>query len=53
MLSYACTSLISETIKLLGGIKERITKDLNGDNVPQLEITEVAVVHCYTVNNEC
>ena len=39
-------------MKLLGSTKNKITKDKNGENVPQLEITEVALVHCNIVNND-
>ena len=41
-----------ETIKLLGSTKRKITKDENGENVPYLEITEVVLTHCNTVNND-
>ena len=41
-----------ETIKLLGSTEIKITKDKNGENVPHLEITEVVLVHCDTVNND-
>ena len=41
-----------ETMKLLGGTKSKITKDKNGENVPHLEMTEVVLVHCNTVNND-
>ena len=40
-----------ETMKLLGNNKSKNTKDKNGENVPMLEITEVVLVHCNTVNN--
>ena len=30
----------------------KINKDKNGENVPPLEITEVALVHCDIVNND-
>ena len=30
-----------ETMKLLGSTKNKINRDKNGENVPQLEITEV------------
>ena len=33
--------LIPETMKLFGSTKSKITKDKNGENVPQLDITEV------------
>ena len=42
---------ITETIKLLGSTKSKITKDENGENVPHLEITEGVLVHCNIVNN--
>ena len=37
-------------MKLLGSNKSKITKDKNGDNVPNLEITEVVLVHCNIAN---
>ena len=39
-------------MKLLRSTKNKITKDKNGENVPHLEITEVALVHCIIVNND-
>ena len=39
-------------MKLLGGIENKITKDKNGENVPHLEITEVALLYCNIVNND-
>ena len=44
--------LTSETMKLLGSTKKKITKDENGKNVSHLEITEVVLVHCNTVNDD-
>ena len=41
----------SETMKLQGITKSRITKHKNGDKVPRLEITEVALIQCNVVNN--
>ena len=38
-------------MKLLGSVKSNITKDGNGGKVPNLEITEVVLVHCNIVNN--
>ena len=38
-------------MKLLGSIKSKITKDENGENVPYLEITEVALMCCNFVDN--
>ena len=43
---------MSETIKLLGSTKSKITKGENGKNVPHLETTEVILVHCNIVNND-
>ena len=49
---YSLELLTSETIKLLGSTKNKITKDKNGENVPHLEITEVVLIHCNIVNND-
>ena len=38
-------------MKLLESTENKITKDKNRENVPQLEITEVVLVHCNIVNN--
>ena len=38
-------------MKLLGSTENNITKDKNGENVSHLEITEVVLFHCNTVNN--
>ena len=40
-------------MKLLVNTKSKITKDENGENVPNLEIPEVILVHCNIVNNDC
>ena len=37
---------------LLGSTENKIANDKNGENVPHLEITEVALVHCNIVNND-
>ena len=39
-------------MKLLGSPENKITKDKNGENVPHLEIKEVLLVRCITVNND-
>ena len=39
-------------MKLLGNTEAGKTKDKNGDNVPQLEITEEILVHCNVVHNQ-
>ena len=41
-----------ETMKLLGNTKSKINKDKNGENVPQLEITEVVLIHCNIAKND-
>ena len=38
-------------MKLLGSTKSNITEDKNGENVPNLEIAEVLLVHCNIVDN--
>ena len=38
-------------MKLLGSTENKITKDNNGESVPHLEITKVALSHCNIVNN--
>ena len=40
-----------ETMISLGSLKSKITKGTNGKNVPNLEITEVVLVHCNIVKN--
>ena len=49
---YYLELLTSETMKLLGSTESKITKDENGNNVPNIEITEVVLVHCNIVNND-
>ena len=39
-------------MKLLGSTENKITKDKNGENVPDLESKEVVLVHCNIVNND-
>ena len=39
-------------MKLLESNESKITKDKNGENIPHLEITEVALVHCNIANND-
>ena len=38
-------------MKLIGSTKSKITKDKNGENVPDLEITEVVLVRCDIISN--
>ena len=43
---YYLELLTPETMKLLGSTENEITKYKNGNNVPDLDITEVILVHC-------
>ena len=49
---YYFQLLTPETMELLGGTKNKITKDKNVENVPHIEITEVVLVHVNNVNND-
>ena len=42
---YYLELLALETMKLLGSTKSKITTNENVENVPNLEITEVVVMH--------
>ena len=48
---YYLEPLTPETMKILGSVKNKTTKDKNGENQPRLEITEVVLVHCNIANN--
>ena len=48
---YYLKLLTPETMKLLGSTEKTIDKGKNGENIPTLEITEVALVRCNIVNN--
>ena len=39
-------------MKLIGSTKTNITKNENGENVPNLEILEPVLVYCNIVNND-
>ena len=39
-------------MKLLRSTESKITKDKNGENVPNLEVFESVLVHCNLVNND-
>ena len=49
---YYLGLLTPETMKLLGSIKDKITKDENCENVPHLKKTEVILVHCNISNKD-
>ena len=38
-------------MKLLGSTESKITGEKNGENVPQLEVVEVVLIHCNIVHN--
>ena len=38
-------------MELFGNTKSKLTKDENGENMSQLEITEVVLIHFNIVNN--
>ena len=46
---YYLELLTPETVKFLGSTKSKITKNENSENIPNLEITEVTLVHCNIV----
>ena len=48
---YYFELLIPKTMKLLGITKSKMTKDENGERLPYLEITEVALVRCNISNH--
>ena len=39
-------------MKLPGSTESKVTKDKNGENVPHLEIAELALAHCNLVNKD-
>ena len=39
-------------MKLLGSAGGKIAKDKNSENVPHLEVVELALIHCNLVNND-
>ena len=49
---YYLELLTLETMKLLGSTESKITKDKDGENVPDLEVVELVLVHCNLVNND-
>ena len=48
---YYLELLTTEMIKLYASNNIKITKNKNGENVPNLEIPEVVLFHCNIVNN--
>ena len=43
----------AKLFNILGSTKSKITKDENGENNPDLEITEVVLIHWNIINNNC
>ena len=39
-------------MRLLGSSENRITKDVNVENVVHLEVTEVVLSHCNIIDND-
>ena len=48
---YYLKLLSPKSMKLLGSTKSKINKNENGKNVPNLEITEVALLHYNITKN--
>ena len=48
---YKLELLSEETMQLLGSSKRDIENNKDGEIVPKLEIVEVVLVHCNSVNN--
>ena len=48
---YYLELLTPETMKLPGSTESKITEEKNGENVPHLEVVEVVLIHCNTVDN--
>ena len=49
---YYLDVLTSETAKLLGSTKSKITENENNENLYYLKITEIVLVLCNVVNND-
>ena len=49
---YYLELLTPETMKLLGSTVSKINKDKNDENVSNLQVVEVVLVHCNLVNND-
>ena len=49
---YYLQILTTVTLKLLRSMKSKLNRHDYDENVPHLEINEVVLVHCNTVNND-
>ena len=50
---YYFELLTPETMEVLGSTKIKITKDGNGEDVSNLEVTEAMLLECNIANNNC
>ena len=50
-MGYYLKLLTPERMKLLKNTNSKTTKDINGENVPYFQITEVGLVHYNIINN--
>ena len=50
---YYLELLTLETMKLRGSTESRLKEDKKSENVPRLGITELVLIHCKIVNNNC
>ena len=51
-MGYYLQQLTPEAMKLLRSSKSKITKEENGENIPNLEINEVVLVNFNHANND-
>ena len=42
---------MKETMKLTGSSRSKVTENENDENVPNLEITEIVLIHCNIIDN--
>ena len=49
---YYLELVTPETMRLIASTESKISKDKNCENVPQLEVVELVLVHCNLVNND-
>ena len=49
---YYIELLTPKTMSLFGSTESKITEDKNSENVPNLQVVEVVLVHCNLVNND-
>ena len=49
---YYLELLTPETMKLLGSIESKLTKNKNAENIAHLELVELVLMHCNLINND-